>query len=1577
MISSVNNVPYLYQLQPLKLATIQQQTTTPPPIPNMNNGEFVHLYHFPTPNGGQGIFTPYPATVGNSDQNVAVNSLLFNVGGDPNNVGLNNFALNSAGEITGYTAYWGAGDYSQVALCTLNVPAAGKYTILINHDDGMFFGISSPAKPVSGPNLTFHSLTAMNGYPVMGGIDQNGFYSDSYVVDFPTAGNYNMEIDYFQWKNEQTLAVQINGYSPIPLATSTTPETMATGPASWPVWGVGFAPGYPSVTESKACPPPSCPYGTYAPTGGAMIWSNIGLTADYTWQANMSFTTANTAIIDSNGNQQAPYRTGYSGTTPPMWKTSSNQLTYDKLNLIWILQTLNPPVFSGLTKTFTYTTDTGVLQSVTDYNGGQTTFSNFTCGNFLPQQTTLPLNAAGVALFSTASWNCANAVQTSANDLNGNPSSWQYYDPLWRLSQHTDQSGNQTNYTYTANSVESKLSFNSGTSITDQTTYYDGFLRPYLNQAAEGPTPPISYDTVETDYDTDGRVSKKTLPFVTTQTGQNAKNPNAPGITYEYDAASRPIQIANTASPQGYTNYSYIGADVFSEVLPAPQNEKSKQRQLEYDGLGRLTSVCEIPQDSTGSGCNQSNPQTGYVTHYAYDSLSDLVQVVQNGALTGSGPNVAGAGADVPGSAPGVVWANVQNVESTTNYATATFSTVGTNDLTDWLQATQFGFNLNPQTSRVAGIQVQLNAFTTTASSGTLTLYLLNNGTVVGSPHQTALLSTSPQNLTLGGASDLWGTTWSGFGVNNSSFGVSIVGQATSGTVFNVNDVRVIVSFTNGATMQLRSFSYDMAGRMLSENNAESGLVSYGYDQATSPCQSYASLGDAVQKTDAMGNVTCLTYDLQHRLTGKNYPAGPYSPVTPGKVFVYDSAAVNGIGMSNAAGKIAEEFTCTSCPNGVITDEGFSYDNLGEPVLFLESPQSGNPYYETTETYFPNGAVATIALVRPAGDGTSPIFTYSPDGEGRIDNVQQNFGSGNSLVANATYLSGTTIVNGLTYSSTDSDAYQFDPQTDRMQRFTMSLEGASGGSKVGTLTWNANATLQSLATTNNIPGGISVPLCQYLYDGLSRLTTDNCNNNYINSTTSYDPFGNANFGGTFPEGWAMTFNSPTDQVATFPNAGTNENSLATYDPNGNMTQFMTNQSGNFTWDADGNVLNSGSPRAYDAFDRQIQIGTAPPYANYMLYLPDGQYFALMDDLSTYFWAVQWLYLPLPGGAQAVYREEGNSSGFTSPMYFRHPDFRGSHTLETCGGGQNCQVGTLYGDQFLTAFGNMAQQAGTDGGTFEGITSDFSAGEGFVNFPTRDYTLLMGRFMRPDRLGIESVDLSNPQTWNQYAFVINNPFTFVDPTGTECIWDDGSYDSADDPVTGDAGGCAENGGTWVDPLVFQEEGLADWSPDPNASIANYALNFTTTVTADNNDPQTGVPADPCASAGSAPNPSSYVAQVQQAGKQFPGGPFNSANSLMNQLNQFTTLLNFHTGRSLDAQALGGSRAYGNYVFGAALGGAGYSLPFTLFAANTYAFVKNASYPGFTMDPNYPAIPQANVANIVNGYNAQNNGTLCHK
>jgi hypothetical protein len=57
--------------------------------------------------------------------------------------------------------------------------------------------------------------------------------------------------------------------------------------------------------------------------------------------------------------------------------------------------------------------------------------------------------------------------------------------------------------------------------------------------------------------------------------------------------------------------------------------------------------------------------------------------------------------------------------------------------------------------------------------------------------------------------------------------------------------------------------------------------------------------------------------------------------------------------------------------------------------------------------------------------------------------------------------------------------------------------------------------------------------------------------------------------------------------------------------------------------------------------------------------------------------------------------------------------------------------------------------------------------------------------QPDPAGLAAVDPSNPQTWNRYAYVGNNPMSNVDPSG---LYDDPAYNHTDAGCGGmDSGG----------------------------------------------------------------------------------------------------------------------------------------------------------------------------------------------
>jgi len=239
--------------------------------------------------------------------------------------------------------------------------------------------------------------------------------------------------------------------------------------------------------------------------------------------------------------------------------------------------------------------------------------------------------------------------------------------------------------------------------------------------------------------------------------------------------------------------------------------------------------------------------------------------------------------------------------------------------------------------------------------------------------------------------------------------------------------------------------------------------------------------------------VTCYAYDALHRLTSVTYPSGGYYSVTPAKYYVYDMATVDGAMMSNAKSRLAEAYTGAS----KTTDLGFSYSTRGEVAGVYQSSTHSGGYYHLAATYWaPQGLLDTL---NPNMTG-APTWTYGPDGEGRVNTVSAS--SGTNPVT-ATSYNGFSEPTGITLGSADSDAFTYDPNTGRMTQYKANVGSAA---MTGTLTWNANWTLGTLAISDAL-NSKDTQTCTYGYDGLARLSSAGCGTVWSQSF-SYDAFGN-------------------------------------------------------------------------------------------------------------------------------------------------------------------------------------------------------------------------------------------------------------------------------------------------------------------------------------------------------------------------------------------------------------------------------------------------------------------------------------
>ncbi len=91
--------------------------------------------------------------------------------------------------------------------------------------------------------------------------------------------------------------------------------------------------------------------------------------------------------------------------------------------------------------------------------------------------------------------------------------------------------------------------------------------------------------------------------------------------------------------------------------------------------------------------------------------------------------------------------------------------------------------------------------------------------------------------------------------------------------------------------------------------------------------------------------------------------------------------------------------------------------------------------------------------------------------------------------------------------------------------------------------------------------------------------------------------------------------------------------------------------------------------------------------------------------------------------------------------------------------------------------------------------------------------LPGRWPSPDPAGVNSAFPRNPQAWNRYAYVLNNPLILFDRSGLDCVYfDDAGVEVEEVDHDSDAWECSQNGGFWADGWVPDNGSTVH--PDPN-------------------------------------------------------------------------------------------------------------------------------------------------------------------
>ncbi|MEU9298528.1 RHS repeat-associated core domain-containing protein [Streptomyces sp. NPDC048266] len=539
---------------------------------------------------------------------------------------------------------------------------------------------------------------------------------------------------------------------------------------------------------------------------------------------------------------------------------------------------------------------------------------------------------------------------------------------------------------------------------------------------------------------------------------------------------------------------------------------------------------------------------------------------------------------------------------------------------------------------------------------------------------------------------------------------------------------------------------YDRLGRLTQSTDANTGTMDYKYTGfGEKRWQKHAGTGERQETTfDDLGRVTEIA-DYTGAATTPHHRA----------TTVWDTAA-NGIGQPH---------TVTSA-DGVI--KTYAYDNAGRSTgTTMQEPASG-PSYTTNNTYdSATGRLATVAY--PAVAGRSDRFTakyaYTPYGQlsqvlDASTTTERQLWKTNTLTADGTLKNGTYGTNALT---TVRDYYD---QTGRLKKVT---DTNSTGTKITETgyEYTLNGSLkrrQDLARDRDE---------SFTYDHLARLDTWTLN----------PPGTGTDQVTTYGYNTAGDLKTVDTRVGTTTSTQTNFYDNTSH-PNAISKKTVTGGSPtDYTYDSQGRQT-GGDGRTISYTNRGLaltprSITKAGVTWDY-LYDADGRRFKKSTGTGTSAQSTIYvgdLYEKRTTGSTVahVFHVGGPTGHLAQVTYTGATDRKVEYTLSDPQGTASTitnDTGTSPQHQYFDPYGARTTPAGTTPAPTAptGITRGYTGHNmddetGLINMNGRLYDPIAKRVTTPDP---HITKPSNPQNWNPYSYVNNNPTNATDPTGYDVL-----------------------------------------------------------------------------------------------------------------------------------------------------------------------------------------------------------------